>query len=200
MKSIILPFLLLIVYSAGLSAQDLQKKRNTDTEILSADQLVKNLDGAYSVVSIDQDGKTLQFNVKIKEGKISSIAIDGEELPRSQWKENEPLILKNLGYLNDDKPKSYKYEDVYELETEIRKDLKKLEKTIQDLEVSKRLDRFYDEELRDWMESLEKEMNQSEFIQDMEDVLNDLSKELDRFLEERKSYHSGKTAENKGKK
>lgn len=157
----------------------------------------QDLDGAYSVVSVNDEGKTQQFNIKFKKGKIVSIAIDGEELPRDKWLKKEKLIKEYISYIEPRNQKSYKYQDVYEFEKELKKDLEKLEKTIQELEISKRFEKFYNEELKHWMDELEHELNNSELIDEMEDVLKELSKELDRFLYERREY--SKKDENKKK-
>ena len=124
------------------------------------DSIVKDLDGAYSVVFIDDQGQTQQFNVKFSNGKITSIAIDGEPLPQKEWKDNKDLIIEFIGYLSPAKQKIYKYQNVYEFESK----------------------------LHDWMVNLEKELNNSDLIREIEQVLNELNKELDLFLVERKLY------------
>lgn len=190
MKSIITSLLLcgfLFIFSNQLISQN---SLNPDIKI--QDHIVKSLDGTYSVVSVLDDGSTQQFNVKFDKGKIISIVIDGEELERSKWEKNTELISEYIDYLVPEKQKAYKYQDIYDLETELKDNLDNLEKHIRDLELSRRLDKFYDEEMKEWIIELEEELEDSEVLKEVEVVLEDVMKELDRFLIERKEYKKKK--------
>jgi len=190
MKSIITSILLcgfLFIFSNQLLSQN---SLNPDINI--KDNIVENLDGSYSVVSVLDDGSTQQFNIKFDKGKIISIAIDGQDLNRSKWEKNIILIAENIDFLAPDKQKTYKYQEIYNIETELKHDLDYLEKHIKDLELSRRLDKFYDEEMKEWILELEEELEDSEVLKEVELVLEDVKKELDRFLMERKEYKKKK--------
>lgn len=179
-----LTIILIVFTSNNAVTQEIDKY----SEIKIENKRFQDLDGAFTVARVDENGESQQFNVKFNNGKIISIAINGEELPREQWVKNEKLITEYISYILPDEQKSYKHKSVYYLENDLKNDFDKLEKTIQELEISKRFEKFYNEELKQWMDNLEKELNKSEFFNEMEGILNELSKELDRFLEERKSY------------
>jgi len=186
MKSLVAS--LLICGFLFISATELFSQNTLNPNIEISDIIVENLDGAYSVVSVLDNGDTQQFNIKFNNGKIISIVIDGEELEKSQWKDNTKLIVEYVNYLVPDKQKTYKYQDIYDLETDLKQDIEKLEKHIKELEISHRLDKFYEEEMKEWILELESELEDSEVLKEVEDVLENVMNELDRFLNERKEY------------
>ncbi|MEA1875398.1 MAG: hypothetical protein U9N86_00905 [Bacteroidota bacterium] len=189
MRSVKFLIFFLVFFAGYVTIGISQTKSDSLNPGLSIDDaIVKNLDGAYCVIIVDDNGHTQQFNAKFNNGRITSIVIDGEPLPQKEWKDNVNLISEFVDYLSTSKQKVYKYQNVYELEAELKRDIDKLEKVIKDLELSRRFERFYNEELKDWMVNLEQELNNSGMINEIEQVLNELNEELDQFLNERRSY------------
>ncbi|MBT3750625.1 MAG: hypothetical protein HN936_18445 [Bacteroidetes bacterium] len=173
--------------------QNSQAQENTKNPKLSiTDDQVRDLNGAYSVISIDDDGKTQHINFKFDNGKLSSFVLNGNEIPQEDWAEYNHLLKEFITYLSPEDIKKHKYNEVFELEDELRQNIAKMEKTIKQLEISKRFELFYDNELKHWIKELEQELNESEFVQDMEAALDDLLHDLDDFLEQRKEYYNNK--------
>lgn len=189
MRSVKFLIFCLVFFAGSVTIGISQTKSDSLNPGLSIeDAMVKDLDGAYSVIFIDDNGQTQQFNAKFNNGRITSIVIDGEPLPQKEWKDNVNLISEFVAYLSTSKQKVYKYQNVYEFEAELKRDIDKLEKVIKELELSRRFEKFYNEELKDWMVNLERELNNSGMINEIEQVLNELNEELDKFLNERSSY------------
>ncbi len=183
-------FILGLSLFLGIACQQAksQEKSKLNPQLDIPDESLQELHGAYSVVNINDDGQTQHINVKFDHGKLVSFVLNGQELPQDQWAEHQDVIKEYIGYLSDDEAKTYKYKQVYDLEHDLRKDIEHMEQTIRQLEISKRLQSFYHHELKDLVDDLEKELNKSEFVQDMEKALDDLLKDMEQFLEERRLY------------
>ncbi len=178
----------MIFSSTGVFSQN----NSLNPQINIPDSIVKNFDGAYSVITIDDSGEAQQFNVRFKQGQITSVVLNGEEIPKEEWENKEKFILDQIRHLEAKHPKNYKYHEVYRLEEDLRRNIENLEKSLQELEISKRLDKFYEGELKSWMNSLEDELNKSDFVKEVESILDDLILELDRFISERKEFQQEK--------
>jgi len=164
MKNILVGLSILLFVSSFNTYVYAQQESTLNPALELADEAVKGLDGAYSVISKDDDGNTTHINVKFKNGKLTSFVLNGQEIPEKNWKEHETLISEYVAYLSPDESKSYKHKEVYDLEHDLRKDLERIERTVKELEVSRRIEAFYNHELKDFMESLERHLDESEFI------------------------------------
>jgi hypothetical protein len=151
------------------------------------DTKVEQLDGEYSVVKVD-NGIPRELSIKFNKGQIVSVFMNGQEIPRENWNDYRDTITEYVEYIEQQDPDPYKYKEWYQLEQDLKNDFNKLYKQIKDLEVPKKLKMFYNEEMRDWIEDLEKEINNSVIIQDLEEIFDELMIEIDEFLSERKEY------------
>jgi len=151
------------------------------------DDIVKELDGAYSIITVD-NGEPQELAIKFKEGRITTVVLNGQEIPKEKWSQYEKLIKEYIEYIDPGESSVYRYKDWHEIEYELKQDFKKLHNQIKELEINKKIKKFYDEEMREWVEELEKEINESELIEDMERIFDEFMNDLDEFLAERKAY------------
>jgi hypothetical protein len=199
-KLLITLLVLLLGFNYNLLSQEHQENQKVKQNKLNPglnldDAMVSNLDGAYSVITVN-NGETTELNIKFNNGRITTIIINGEEIPRDKWLEYEDLLLDYISYIDPDKPQKYRYKEWYDIEYELRQDLHRMHRQIRQLEINQRIKKFYDEEMREWVEELEEEINESEFINDLDEIFDDFIRDLDQFLAERKAYFNEKYENN----
>jgi len=191
----------LLIPSLNINAQENKNevKNQLNPGLNIPDQKVSELDGSYSIITVE-DGKPTELSIKFNQGKIVAVLIDGRLIPEENWKQYEELISEYISYIEPEEHKKYRYQDWYDLEYDLRKDLKNMEQQIRELEINKRIKRFYDEEMREWVEELEMEINESEALKDLDRYFENLIKDLEKFMKERKEYINEKEKEETIKK
>jgi len=178
----------LCIADVSASAQQTTTPYHLNPSLQIPDSLVDGLHGLYSVVHMSQDGNRESVAISFNHGTIESITVNNTVLPEAKWPEYQDLILNFIDQLDINSEKNYKYSEIYDWELRLRDDLRKLEKEVQELELGVKLHEFYRIEVLPRIKNLEEGLQNSGLVDEMDRMLNDLSKEMDQFLKERKEY------------